>query len=68
MFDTVLEALEDYLQARIHDIVSFFFLSENTCTLNCVIQYLLVNAGNCYRVVFLSYVLSFLFYPRLWAV
>ena len=59
MFDMVLEALEDNLQARIHDIVPFLFLSKNTRTLKFVIQYLLVNAGNFYRVLFLFSVLIF---------
>lgn len=59
MFDMVLEALEDNLQARIRDIVPFLFLSKNTRTLKVVIQYLLVNAGNFYRALFLFYVLIF---------
>ena len=59
MFHMVLEALEDNLQARIHDIVPFLFLCKNARTLKFVIQNLLVNAGNFYRVLFLFYVLIF---------
>lgn len=54
MFHMVLEALEDNLQARIHDIVPFLFLCKNARTLKFVSQNLLVNAGNFFRDYFYS--------------